>query len=497
MDLLTTYLRKHFGWNDFKPGQKAVVQAILSGQDSLAVMPTGGGKSICYQLPALIRQGLVVVISPLVALMEDQVMQLNKRGILASCLHSGLNSSRRGDVFFSLQNDNLRLLYLAPERLKGSLVRDFLTKKTEQGKLISIAIDEAHCISAWGHDFRPDYRRLGEIRLLCPDVPFVALSATATPKVRADIIRLLNLKRPLVQVCSARRKNLQYLMRRRIENPLPEILKELNSTKGASLIYVRTRRSVELWSKKLRDVGIPAISYHAGLEPKSREKALKDFLGQSKPVLVATVAFGMGVDRADVGLVLHLNLPSSPEGYMQESGRAGRDGNPAKCLVFFSPGDRTRLLWAIQASTKRELNYLENADAINRKEIAQNQLRRMEAIAEGEMCVEQALLLVVGEVVAPCGECDKCVKNYSVKDWSEQALSVLIEIDQKKGIDINKLKESLESSKGFNRERWGWLARRLVHEELISETNNGNQLLFLRESGRNFIKSPWPLYYAA
>ena len=236
MDPLIEALHHHYGWDGFRPGQRPVVEAILAGQDVLAVLPTGGGKSLCYQLPALLRDGLVVVISPLVALMEDQVMQLQRRGIAAACLHAGLDPERRRDALVRLRDERLRLLYLAPERLQGEATRQLIEDTAAQGKLVALAVDEAHCISAWGHDFRPDYRRLGQVRRLCPGVPVVALSATAAPRVRADIIRLLALRRPQVQVCSARRNNLHYAMRRRSRAPLPDVLAALQGSRGATLI---------------------------------------------------------------------------------------------------------------------------------------------------------------------------------------------------------------------------------------------------------------------
>ena len=214
-DPLDSALREHFGWSAFRPGQRPVIEAMLGGQDCLAVLPTGAGKSLCYQLPALVREGLVLVISPLVALMEDQVQHLQRRGIPAACLHRGLDPERRRDLLKRVRSNRLRLLYLAPERLQVEATRRLLEEIHEEGKLVGLAIDEAHCISAWGHDFRPDYRRLGQLRRLCPGVPVVALSATAAPRVRADLIRLLELRRPLIQVRSARRDNLSYVMRRR------------------------------------------------------------------------------------------------------------------------------------------------------------------------------------------------------------------------------------------------------------------------------------------
>ena len=494
MDPLLASLHQHYGWDDFRPGQRPVIEALLSGRDALAVLPTGGGKSLCYQLPALVRDGLVLVISPLVALMEDQVRQLRSRAVPAACLHAGLTPEVRQEVWRSLAEGKLRLLYLAPERLQSSQVRELIASTFRQKRLVALAVDEAHCISAWGHDFRPDYRRLGEVRTLCPGVPMVALSATAAPRVRADILRLLALEKPLVQVCSAQRDNLHYAMQRRPKDPLDQVLKAIRRSRGASLIYARTRRSVEHWAKRLDANGVEAIPYHAGLDPDLRHQALCHFLEADRPVLVATVAFGMGVDRGDVGLVLHLDLPSTPEGYLQESGRAGRDGEPAQCLVLFSPGDRTSLGWAMQASLRRHHTPELEQEERSRVELAQQQLRRMEAVAEGEMCRQQALLLAVGELAPPCGQCDRCLSHLQRDDWSQAAQMLLQALEGNHGTDARSLSDTLAEQEPL---RWGWLTRRLVQEELISESNDGSQRLYLRDSGRRFLKQPWPLHYAA
>ena len=498
-DLLAQALERHFGWDAFRPGQRPVVEALLAGQDCLAVLPTGGGKSLCYQLPALVRQGLVLVISPLVALMQDQVRQLECRGIAAACLHRGLSTPERRQLLERLRDNRLRLLYLAPERLQAEATRQLLDDVLASGKLVALAVDEAHCISAWGHDFRPDYRRLGQLRSLCPGVPLVALSATAAPQVRADIIRLLQLRRPLIQVRSARRTNLVYAMQRRPADPLPLVLEAAQTARGAVLIYARTRRSVEQWADRLSGAGLEAIAYHAGMDPESRQLALEHFQTQPRPVLVATVAFGMGVDRPDVGLVLHLDLPASAEGYLQESGRAGRDGAPARCLVLFDPADRTSLGWAIRGAGSQlegqALSAQQRHQEQQRLELAQRQLRRMEAVAEGEACREQALLLAVGELASPCGRCDNCQGPAQRVDWSPQVSKMLEALTQRSGRDLRLLAEDLAGD--GSDQRWAWLARRLVQEELIGESDDGAQRLYLRDSGRRYLRQPWPLHWAA
>jgi ATP-dependent DNA helicase RecQ len=495
-DPLLRALERHFGWSGFRPGQRPVVEALLAGRDCLAVLPTGAGKSLCFQLPALVRQGLVVVVSPLVALMQDQVSQLQRRGIAAACLHRGLPAPERRGIFERLRTNRLRLLYLAPERLQAEATRQILDEVIAMGQLVALAVDEAHCISAWGHDFRPDYRRLGQLRALCPGVPLVALSATAAPQVRADIIRLLLLRSPLLQVRSARRPNLSYGMARRPDDPLPAVLEAVAEARGAVLIYARTRRSVEQWADRLGAAGIEAIAYHAGLDAESRQLALAHFQDHPAPVLVATVAFGMGVDRPDVGLVLHLDLPASPEGYLQESGRAGRDGLPARCMVLFDPADRVALGWAIRGASQAGQQPLPEAERL-RQEMAQRQLRRMEAVAEGESCREQALLLAVGELVPPCGRCDQCQGRQRRSDWSVQVALLLDALEQGDGASLRSLAEKMAVGHGSDAEQWRWLLRRLVQEEMLRESDDGSQRLWLRPVAQHYRRNPWPLHWAA
>ena len=485
-DRLLETLRNNFGHRHFRPGQREVVEALLMGRDCLAVLPTGAGKSLCYQLPALVRQALVVVISPLVALMQDQVAQMQRRGIAAACLHGGLSPEQHQQLQLQLQQRQLRLLYLAPERLKGEACRRMLEELIYQGQLVAIAVDEAHCISAWGHDFRPDYRRLGQLRRLCPGVPLVALSATAPARVRADVIRLLELKRPLIQVRSARRPNLAYRMMWRPEDPLAFVLDAARAARGAVLIYTRTRRGVERWANLLRNAEMPALAYHAGMDAESRLLALQQFQQEPRPVLVATVAFGMGVDRPDVGLVLHLELPSSPEGYLQESGRAGRDGKPAEVVVLYRDGDRSSLAWAINAAKDPESKL--------RSRQAQTQLRLMESVAEGASCRQQALLAAVGELAPTCGKCDRCLKPLILINNAAAAIELLKRLAlAPKGLEAVGLAAEFASD-DQPAALWRWHLRRLVELELLADSGSGKHV-YLTEAGEQLLRQPRPLIW--
>ncbi|QEY32097.1 ATP-dependent DNA helicase RecQ [Synechococcus sp. RSCCF101] len=490
-DPLGQALERHFGWTSFRSGQRPVIEALLAGRDTLAVLPTGGGKSLCYQLPALVREGLVLVVSPLVALMQDQVHHLRRRGIAAACLHAGLPREEADAVRRSVGDGSLRLLYLAPERLQSQGIAQLLRDALARGGLVALAVDEAHCISAWGHDFRPRYRRLGELRALCPGVPMLALSATAAPRVRADIIRLLALRRPLVQVSSARRANLQYTMRLRPSDPLPQVLDAVAAARGARLLYVRTRRASDTWAARLRENGVAACAYHAGLDSGDRHQALRHFQQADRPVLVATSAFGMGVDRPDVGLVMHLDLPASAEAYLQESGRAGRDGAGADCVVLFHPEDRQRLALAMRASVMLQAGE----ETAERLAWSQRQLRRMEALAEGEGCLEQGLLLSVGEVVDPCGRCDRCLRPPAASDCSDGVRLILEQLPEAGSADGRRLCQELQRSRAEQDLQWDWLVRRLVEEGLVGESEDGGRRLWLTAPGRHYLRSPWRLRF--
>ena len=340
-------LKRHFGYDQFRPGQEEIISNALAGRQSLVVMPTGGGKSLCYQLPALATGGVTLVISPLIALMKDQVDGLRANGIAADFLNSTLDNRTAAEVERAAQAGAVRLLYVAPERVSMPGFRRFLSTLD----LRMIAIDEAHCISEWGHDFRPDYRTLAELRDLFPQTPIMALTATATERVQRDIVEQLRLNDCRRFVSGFDRPNLTY----RVEpgaGAWDALLGLLEERKGQSaIVYCFSRKDTEELAARLTNCGHPAVAYHAGLDANTRRLTQERFIDGEVPIVAATIAFGMGIDKPDIRLVVHYTLPKSIEGYYQETGRAGRDGLPSECVLFFNEGDRAKQEYFIQAMT--------------------------------------------------------------------------------------------------------------------------------------------------
>ena len=416
-----TINKQYFGHSQFRSGQESLIDSILAGQDCLGVMPTGGGKSLCYQIPALLLPGLTLVISPLISLMADQVAALQRAGVPAACLHSGLDSDQYRQVYRSLRRGELRLLYVAPERL---LAEGFLALSAELD-LSLLAVDEAHCISQWGQDFRPSYLKILDFIDGLPRRPVLAaFTATATADVRQDIIRLLQLQAPTITVTGFDRPNLFFDVRRP-KNKRAVLLSLLRERTGKSgILYCSTRANVEQVCQELNDQGFPATRYHAGLSDEERRQNQDDFQFDRKPIMVATNAFGMGIDKSNVSFVIHWNMPKSVEAYYQEAGRAGRDGEPADCILLYSPGDVTTAKFLIEHGGDQETLAPEGQQAVRHKDYLR--LEQMANYCKTTSCLRGYLLNYFGQDHPDtCGHCGTCQSHYMEEDITRAAQMIL------------------------------------------------------------------------
>ncbi|HEY4284721.1 MAG TPA: DNA helicase RecQ [Chthoniobacterales bacterium] len=417
----TVPLKKYFGFDQFRPLQEEIVADALAGRDVFALMPTGGGKSLCFQLPALLHQGMTIVVSPLIALMKDQVDSLRAAGIPATFLNSTLGADEARARLRGLHRAEYKLLYVAPERL---MLEGFLDRALNWN-IAQIAIDEAHCISEWGHDFRPEYRELKKLRSILPDVPIMALTATATDRVRADIVKQLKFREPRCYVASFNRPNLAYRVIPKA-SPYDQTLAVIRQRPNDSgIVYCASRKTAESVAKKLVADGISAKPYHAGLDPSTRESSQEDFLRDKVRVITATIAFGMGINKPNVRFVVHYDLPKNLESYYQETGRAGRDGLPGECVLLFSAGDVVKQKRFIEEKSEPE------------QRIAYEQLRTMIAYAETRDCRRATLLRYFGEELSDeCTGCDNCLEPQETFDGTipaQKFLSCIHRVHQKSG----------------------------------------------------------------
>jgi ATP-dependent DNA helicase RecQ len=505
---LADSLHRIFGFSAFRPGQEAVVKDALAGRDLIALMPTGGGKSLCFQLPALLQPGVSLVVSPLIALMQDQVRLLEDYGIAATFINSSLTREEVQQRIAGMLRGAFKLVYLAPERL---LMSDFLAgpleKLAEKPGINAFVIDEAHCVSEWGHDFRPEYRQLSTLRRRHPHVPMLAFTATATSRVRSDVIAQLQLRDPAVHLSSFNRPNLFYEVRQKDAGTYGELL-QIARAGGSGIVYCLSRKRVEETCEQLRSDGIAAKAYHAGLDAHERRSNQEAFIRDDVQVMVATIAFGMGINKPDVRWVVHFDLPRTLEGYYQESGRAGRDGDPAKCVLFFGPADIRTADFLIQQ--KVDPNSGEPLE--DEQRIARQQLRQVLSYAESTECRRAIQLRYLDEAFTPpCGACDNCCEPRELDDWTveaKQLLSCVARLAQRRErfgaahiIDILRGSRSERvlsrnhdelSVHGIGKnhplQEWRAVVRTLLHQGLLAETQDGYPVLVLNEESWRVLK---------
>ena len=499
-------LKQFFGYDNFRLGQRQIIEEALQDRDLLIIMPTGGGKSLCFQLPALLKPGLTVVVSPLIALMQDQVDALQDNGIGATFLNSSLSWEDVRSREFAILKGKIKLLYVAPERLLGEKFLPFLEQVRSQIGISAFAIDEAHCVSEWGHDFRPEYRQMKQLRQRYPDVPILALTATATGRVRQDIIQQLTLKQPGIHVASFNRPNLYYEVQPKQRQSYNQLLKQVRSHKGSGIIYCLSRRKVDEIAFRLQQDGISALPYHAGLSDEDRSTNQTRFIRDDVEVMVATIAFGMGINKPDVRFVIHYDLPRNLESYYQESGRAGRDGEPAHCTLFFG------------ASDIRTVDYLiEQKPDPKEQRVARQQLRQVIEYAEGTDCRRTIQLSYFGErFKGDCSNCDNCHSPKPVEDWTIEAqkfLSCVARCKERFGmthiIDVlrgsrrQKIEQNghhLLSTYGIGKDKsieaWKMLGRSLLHQGLVDETTDGYRVLKLNKLSWEVMRSQRSVHIA-
>lgn len=503
-DQLHHTLKQYFGFSEFRKGQAEIIAAILQGQDCFVLMPTGGGKSLCYQLPALLLPQLTVVVSPLMSLMKDQVDSLQAMGITADYVNSSQTREQVLEVFRRIRLGHTKLLYVAPERL---LKEHFLQRLAEIGVSL-FAIDEAHCVSQWGHDFRPDYIALKQLKQQFPHTPMLALTATADPATQQDILSQLQLQHPFVSVHSFDRPNIRYTVREKTSRPLEQLTEQLKSLEGQScIIYCSSRRKVDELAEQLSQKGLRVGAYHAGLDAELRAKVQDQFKRDQLQVIVATVAFGMGVNKPNIRAVVHYDLPRTIEAYYQETGRAGRDGVAAEAVMLFDPADVARMRKWIETDELSEA----------RREVTLHRFNAMAAFAEAQTCRRQVLLNYFGEASqTACGNCDICLDpptRFDGTELAQKALSCVYRTGQNFGMhhSIEVLRGSHNAKLlelghdklsvfgiGSDKSHDFWLSvfRQLIHYGLLAQDITRHSVLQLQPAARAVLRKEIQLWLA-
>lgn len=495
-------LKKHFGYDSFRLNQEEIINTVLAGKDTFVLMPTGGGKSLCYQIPALMLDGVALVVSPLIALMKDQVDALRVNGIEAAYINSTQPYAQQNAILRDVRKNKIKLLYLAPERLLSSEHRTALLEELNNVKVSLVAIDEAHCISQWGHDFRPDYLMLARIKKVFPKVPVVALTATADKLTKKDVLEKLELNNPEIFTSSFNRANIRYAVEDKAGS-FDKLLNFLSQHKDESgIIYCLSRRSTETLAEDLQMAGYSALPYHAGMGSETRARHQDQFLKDDVKLIVATIAFGMGIDKSNVRFVVHMDVPKNIEGYYQETGRAGRDGLDSIALMFYSPGDVLKM--------KRFVIIENNPEQTS---IALKKLDDIAKFAELDVCRRKFLLNYFDESSADyCGNCDVCLRNMESHDVSAEglkALNLIRELGEKFGsgyiIDVlwgststriqseHKALKSYASGNAISKSQWQIILGGMVGHDYLAKTKGSYPVLKLTEKGQQALQSHGPI----
>ncbi len=486
-------LSKVFGYNKFRDGQEAVINAVVDGRDALVLLPTGGGKSLCYQIPALVREGVAVVVSPLISLMQDQVEQLREAGVSAAYINSTQDQEQQQSVLSRITGGTLQLLYVSPEKLLTPWLMSFLQSQT----VSLFAVDEAHCVSHWGHDFRQDYRALGLLKQRFPSIPVIGLTATADAATQADILVQLNLQDPFVYKGSFDRPNIRYRVMPKYK-AFDQVRDYVKQQDGSGIIYCNSRAKVDDLHAKLHREGISCAAYHAGKDADEREYVQRRFLNDQVDIVIATVAFGMGINKSNVRYVVHHDVPRSIENYYQETGRAGRDGLESEAMLLFDEKDAARVR-----------QWIEQGEATDRLDVEIQKFASMEAFAEAQTCRRQVLLNYFSQYSdTACGNCDICIDPPKLIDGlviAQKILSCILRLNQQAGsqyvIDVIRgkaLKRIQEaghhqlSTYGIGKEKpdgyWHSMINQLIHKGLVRVDLTAGAMLRLNENARSVLK---------